>query len=78
MEGAAQGGMILCEQDFAEKAAEAWASAQPPELDLPNSLSHHVIEDEMFSPRTSRPWEVLQNHPPTCTVECMSKTCHDV
>uniref|UniRef100_A0A7S3VNQ7 Guanylate cyclase domain-containing protein n=2 Tax=Dunaliella tertiolecta TaxID=3047 RepID=A0A7S3VNQ7_DUNTE len=60
MEGAAQGGMILCEQDFAEKAAEAWASAQPPELDLPNSLSHHVIEDEMFSPRTSRPWEVLQ------------------
>eukprot|EP00983_Pelagomonas_calceolata_P057476 1145079-Pelagomonas_calceolata.AAC.2 len=29
MEGAAQGGMIVCEQDVAMRAAEAWAATQP-------------------------------------------------
>eukprot|EP00983_Pelagomonas_calceolata_P037660 1136453-Pelagomonas_calceolata.AAC.1 len=29
MEGAAQGGQIVCEQDVAMRAAEAWAATQP-------------------------------------------------
>eukprot|EP00983_Pelagomonas_calceolata_P130762 1161712-Pelagomonas_calceolata.AAC.16 len=75
MEGAAQGGMILCEQDFAEKAAEAWASAQPPELDLPGGTTDHIIEEEEEDLRTSRPWEYLESEevsqPHSGTGECI-------
>uniref|UniRef100_A0A7S3QMH0 Guanylate cyclase domain-containing protein n=1 Tax=Dunaliella tertiolecta TaxID=3047 RepID=A0A7S3QMH0_DUNTE len=52
MEGAAQGGMIVCEQDVAVKAAEAWAAMRTLELD-PAVRENIVIDGERR--RTPRP-----------------------
>ncbi|KAF5834039.1 hypothetical protein DUNSADRAFT_9430, partial [Dunaliella salina] len=54
-DGAAQGGLILCEQDLAEKAAEKWASTRPPQLDPPKHSANHVIKEKIH--HTSRPGE---------------------
>eukprot|EP00967_Tisochrysis_lutea_P083483 scaffold116052_cov17-Tisochrysis_lutea.AAC.2 len=52
MEGAAQGGMIVLEQDVAMRAAEAWASMQP-SADPESATEAAILSSRSWSPFTS-------------------------